>query len=110
MGRRGERRAWRILQNAGYRIVKRECVAEGTLALDGALQTFSVRADAIVSRKGRTFVAEIKGGALSARVSTRATRRQLMEYAWVFPVDGVLLVDSRNRRIHTVRFIRRSRE
>ncbi len=109
LGRRGEERAWRILQNAGYRIVERECVAEGVLAVDGVEVRYAVRADAIVARKGKMYVAEAKGGDVSAKISTRATRRQLMEYAWIFPVDGVLLVDSHNRRIHTIHFVRRAR-
>ena len=44
------------------------------------------------------------GGPQVARITHRATRRQLLEYAAVFDVDGVLLVDAEGGRIHRVEF------
>ncbi len=104
MGRRGQDRAVRILARAGYRVVGAEVVANGLIRVDGKEVTYRVRADFIVRRWFRRYVAEVKGGAESAAPGNRATRRQLMEYARVFKVSGVLLVDASAGRIHRVEF------
>jgi hypothetical protein len=72
--------------------------------VDGEIREYVVRADALVKRKRRTCVAEFKGGAGSSSVTNRATRRQLLEYAVLFDVDGVLLVDADTGHIHEVEF------
>ena len=104
MGRRGQDRAVRILSRAGYRVVGTEVVADGFIRVDGKEVTYRVRADFIVRRWFRRYVAEVKGGAESAALANRSTRRQLMEYARVFKVSGVLLVDADAGRIHRVEF------
>lgn len=104
LGRRGARRALAFLEYEGYRIVDTEVVAQGRLAIDGRVRTYQVRADAIVRRRRRTYVAELKGGAEVSRITDRHTRRQLLEYASVFDVDGILLVDGRRRVIHRITF------
>jgi Holliday junction resolvase-like predicted endonuclease len=108
IGRRGERRALALLEAEGYRLLEREVVGRGRIEVDGEERAFLVRADALVRRRRRTYVAELKGGIEASRITHRATRRQLLEYAAVFPVDGVLLVDARRRRIHRVRFPERA--
>jgi hypothetical protein len=104
IGRRGEERALAFLDYEGYRILDREVVATGRLQVDGHAREYVVRADALVRRHGRTYVAELKGGAEVSRVTHRGTRRQLLEYATVFDVDGVLLVDGKRRQIHRITF------
>ena len=63
-----------------------------------------VRADLLVSRGARRFVAEVKTGARAPRIETAATRRQLLEYAVAYDVDGVLLVDMEEHTISEVEF------
>ena len=104
LGRRGQDRAIRILARAGYRVIGTEVVADGLIRVDGEEITYRVRADFIVRRWFRRYVAEVKGGAESAAPGNRATRRQLMEYARVFRVSGVLLVDADAGQIHRVEF------
>ena len=105
-GREGEARAIRLLKRAGYRILDTEGGAKGQIRVDGDPIEYRVRADAIVSRRFRRYVAEFKGGPKSAAVTNRATRRQLLEYALLFDVAGVLLVDALRGRIHRVEFPR----
>jgi hypothetical protein len=104
LGRRGQDRAGRLLRAAGYRIVGTEVVGEGFILVDGETVGYRVRADFLVRRWFRRYVAEVKGGAESAAPGNRATRRQLMEYARVFRVSGVLLVDADAGRVHRVEF------
>ena len=103
-GSKGEARALRLLAAGGWKILEREVTAQGIVRVDGEDREYSVRADALVSRRRRVCVAEFKGGQGSATIAHRATRRQLLEYAVLFEVDGVLLVDADAGRIHVVEF------
>ena len=104
LGRAGEKEALRLLARAGFRVIDTEVGATGQVVVDGEPHEYTVRADALVRRRFRRYVAEFKGGAEAASIANRATRRQLLEYASVFDVHGVLLVDATEGRIHRVRF------
>ena len=104
VGRRGERIAEKLLRRAGYVILQREVTAPIRLIVDGVPTSYAVRADALVARGDRVFVAEFKGGEDVSRLENRNTRRQLLEYAHAFGVRGVLLVDAYRRGIHEVAF------
>jgi hypothetical protein len=104
IGASGARRALTVLRRDGWRVLATEVEREGVVEVDGRPEPFVVRADALVERDGRIWVAEVKGGDDSSSIRTRATRRQLLEYAHVFRTEGVLLVDARRRRVHVVRF------
>lgn len=106
LGADGARRALALLERKGWSVLETEVVREGTVEVDGRLETFIVRVDALVMRRGCIFVAEAKGGLLSASIRHRGTRRQLLEYAHVFGAHGVLLVDGRRGLVHVVRFPR----
>jgi hypothetical protein len=62
--------------------------------VDGEAVTFGLRADYLVARAGRRYIAEVKTGLLAPRLSHGPTRRQLLEYSAAFEVDGVVLVDA----------------
>ena len=105
LGRRGQERALKLLRSQGFQILQTEVTAPGLVQVDSRLEEYVVRADALVRRKHRTYVAEFKGGPGSATIQNRATRRQLLEYSCVFGTDGILLVDADADRIHYVRFV-----
>ena len=63
-----------------------------------------MRADFVVVRRGRRYVAEVKTGQAAPDIAAPATRRQLLEYRCAFGVDGVLLVDAEAGRVHAVDF------
>ena len=105
LGRRGQERALKLLKQYGFEILDTEVTAPGLVQVDSKLEEYVVRADALVRRKRRTYVAEFKGGSQSGSITNRATRRQLLEYSCVFGTDGVLLVDAHQNRIHYVRFV-----
>ena len=62
------------------------------------------RADLLVERDGRLYVADVKSGALATDPTLPATRRQLLEYLLAYEVDGALLVDMEARQIREVVF------
>lgn len=99
---RGETDAERLLEAHGYEILDRQVHVPWTLWVDGEPRDVRSRADLLVSRDGLEFVAEVKTGARAPDPTRPATRRQLMEYHWVFEVAGVLLVDPAAGCIHEV--------
>jgi Holliday junction resolvase len=103
-GARGERRALRLLERHGYTIVARQEAAVARVLVDGVLEEFDLRADLVVEKDGERLVAEVKTGA-AATVASRTTRRQLLEYAYAFRLDGLLLVDMAAERIIRIEFL-----
>jgi hypothetical protein len=105
-GREGERAALALMERNGYCIDALQPELQWTIVCDGEPHSVALRADMLVSRAGRTFVAEVKTGEGAPRLQTPGTRRQLLEYSVAYAVDGVLLVDVESARIHEVRFPR----
>jgi hypothetical protein len=99
----GEHEAEVLLRSAGYRIEARQPRARLAYGLDGSDVFVDVRADLLVRRGRRRYVAEVKTGAKATELANRATRRQLLEYAHAFDVDAILLVDADGGRVSTVR-------
>ena len=102
-GEAGRAYALQLLAWEGYRVLQEEVVAKGTWRVGGRVHTFMVRADARVARGRRRYIAEFKRER-EGSASNRATRRQLLEYARVFPDHGLLLVDTEVGRVEAVEF------
>ena len=102
--RRMELRAAGLLEAAGYTVIGTQVAGKTHVVLNGASMHVEVRADYLVRRGGRTFVAEAKSGVKAPDPANRATRRQLLEYAIAYDTDGVLLVDTESGTVHEVEF------
>ncbi len=102
-GRRLESEAPKALARAGFRLVRHRPIAEYDLHVDGEPRPMRLEGDYLVARGGRRFLVEVKSGQ-GADPARRATRRQLLEYAMGFDVDGVLLFDAERGRLHRVEF------
>ncbi len=100
----GEDDAADMLREAGFRIVARQPRTWWAPLVDGEPHETELRADYLVEADGELLVAEVKTGAEAPRLSTAATRRQLLEYHVAFEVDGVLLVCPELGTIHRVEF------
>ena len=100
----GEVIAEKLLKKNGYSVVDRQVVGEWWIDIDGEEVEVQVRADFLVKKRRRLYVAEVKTGRMVTDPVFPATRRQLLEYHLVFDVDGVLLVDAESRQIHRVDF------
>jgi hypothetical protein len=90
----GELDAFALFDRAGYEVLDRQVRGSWTVLADGEHVTFGLRADYLVARKGRRYIAEVKTGRLAPRLSHGPTRRQLLEYSAAFDVHGVILVDA----------------
>lgn len=109
-GRRAQARGARLeveaadaLRAAGFQVLARHPEAGYLLEVDGEVLEVELQVDYLARRDGRTFAVEVKTGG-SARPRQAGTRRQLLEYALFYPVDGVLLFDGDRGHIQTVRF------
>jgi hypothetical protein len=99
-----ETRAARLLTGAGYVVLGAQVRCTYTVWIDERPLSIGLRADYVVRRKQRLYVAEVKSGRLAPSLETAATRRQLLEYRTAFDVDGVLLVDAETSCIHEIVF------
>jgi len=101
---RAERNAEQLLAGHGYTVQQAQATHSYVLECDGEPHAVKVRGDYLVSRGGRRYLAEVKSGTQAPRLGSAATRRQLLEYAHAYDVDGILLVDMSAGRIRAVRF------
>jgi hypothetical protein len=90
----GEQGAVALLERAGYAVLEHQVLGSWTVRADGEPLTFGLRADYLVAKDGRRYIAEVKTGRIAPRLSHGPTRRQLLEYTAAFDVDGVILVDA----------------
>ena len=96
--------AERLLRRQGFSIVDRQVARSWIVDVDGEKWEASVRADLLVERDGQTYVAEVKTGSLAPDPLYPPTRRQLLEYLFVFDPDGLLLVDVEQGAVREVVF------
>jgi len=103
---RGEREAEALLGALGYAVVERQPALAWSIECDGEPHRVDLRADLLVERDGKRYVAEVKTGAAAPLLTTAATRRQLLEYSVAYQVDSVLLVDVEGQAVREVCFFR----
>jgi hypothetical protein len=103
---RGEREAEGLLHQLGYEVLERQAALAWSIECDGEAHPVQLRADLLVERAGRRYVAEVKTGTTAPLLTNAATRRQLLEYCVAYQVDSVLLVDIEASEVREVRFPR----
>ena len=98
--KRRQRRAFRaeedaagVLRAHGYTVISDQVEHSWTIHQNGEPFEVDLRADYLVSRGGKRYIAEVKSGMCAPSLSTAATRRQLLEYRVAYNVEGILLVD-----------------
>ncbi len=100
----GEALAEDLLAERGFAIVLRQAGLVWSIECDGEPHPVELRADLLVERDGRRYVAEVKTGASAPLLTNAATRRQLLEYCVAYQVDSVLLVDVEAQAVREVTF------
>ena len=93
-----------LLEKLGYVVLGAQVEETYSLLLDGQPMIVTLRADYVVGRGGKSYIAEVKSGRAAPRLNTAATRRQLLEYRMAFDVDGILLVNGETQQVHEVVF------
>ncbi|MEZ4322934.1 MAG: PD-(D/E)XK nuclease family protein [Myxococcota bacterium] len=100
----GEDAADAVLAAHGFEVLDHQVIVEFPMELDGAEVWVQNRADRVVQRDGRIYVADVKTGDRARDPTTPATRRQLLEYWLSHEADGILLVDMEAQTVTEVSF------
>jgi hypothetical protein len=100
----GEIEAEGLLSEHGFAIVDRQAGLVWEIDCDGEAHPVELRADLLVERDGRRYVAEVKTGVTAPLLTNAATRRQLLEYCVAYQVDSVLLVDIEAQAVREITF------
>lgn len=103
-GVEGQRAARDFLEHQGFEILAEEHSATSEVKVDGQRSAFDVRIDFVARRRSKLFGVEVKTGEKAVDPLCRATRRQLLEYSQVFPLDGLYLLDMEAPRLMRVQF------
>ena len=102
-GKKAEQKAIKLLKKNGYKIESFQTTAKGKLLQDDKTVTFLIRADLIVSKDKKKFIAEVKSGK-AASIEEINTRRQLLEYSKVFNNKNLILIDTEKNKIKKIQF------
>ena len=103
-GKKAEQKAIKLLKKNGYKIESFQTTAQGKLLQDDETLTFLIRADLIVSKDKKKFIAEVKSGK-AASIEEINTRRQLLEYSKVFNNNNLILIDTEKNKIKKIEFL-----
>ena len=102
--KKGEIEAIDLMKNHGYKIVGLQKESTYTLLIKDRPHKVKVRADMIVKKGNKTYVAEVKTGEKATSPKYADTRRQLLEYFLVYKPYGLILVDMEKKKIKTVKY------
>ena len=102
-GKKAEKKAIKLLNKNGYKIQNYQPIAKGYVFQDNEKVYFDIRADLIVSKDKKLYIAEVKSGA-SASIKEINTRRQLLEYSRVFDNENLILIDTEKNKIKKIEF------
>ncbi|HHW02670.1 MAG TPA: hypothetical protein GXX35_07650 [Thermoanaerobacterales bacterium] len=102
--RKLERKAVELLKKNGFEVVELQKESHYTLFIDGKPYKAAVKADMIVKKHNKIYVAEVKSGDRSPSPRFIDTRRQLLEYYLVYRPKGLLLVDMEKEKIRKVEY------
>ncbi|MFA4844047.1 MAG: hypothetical protein WC632_03760 [Candidatus Margulisiibacteriota bacterium] len=93
-----------LLKRAGYRLDARNKKGVVIVSVDNQEHLGDLAADYIVSREGKRFVVVVKASAEAFDPTEPVQRRRLVELDCAFALDGLLVVDLPERRIHRLGF------
>ena len=102
-GKKAEQKAIKLLKKNGYKIESFQTTAKGKLLQNDETVRFFIRADLIVSKDKKKFIAEVKSGK-AASIEEINTRRQLLEYSKVFNNNNLILIDTEKNKIKKIEF------
>lgn len=100
--KKSELKAIKFLEREGFKVVDLQSQSYYTLSIDDKPLKAIVKADMIVKKGNKVYVAEVKTGEKAPSPRFAATRRQLLEYYLVYKPHGLLLVDMEKQKIHKV--------
>ena len=102
-GVKGEKIAEEWLRKHGFEILSIQDSKNGEFECDGETLQYRVKPDIIASNEDGTWVIEVKTGK-SANPSHGDTRRQILEYAHLYPDHKIALFDADHKLFQPIVF------
>ncbi|MCR4430708.1 MAG: hypothetical protein NUV45_06795 [Tepidanaerobacteraceae bacterium] len=102
--KKSEIKAVELLKKNGFEIIDIQKENTYTVFVDDKPYKATVKADMIVKKGNKTFVAEVKSGESAPSLKSIDTRRQLLEYYLVYKPGGLLLIDMEKNKIRKVEY------
>jgi len=102
--KKSEYKAIQFIENQGYQVMDLQKESTYTLFIDNKPHMVKVKADMIVKKGNKTYVAEVKTGEKVTSPKYTDTRRQLLEYYMVYRPNGLILVDMERQKLKTVEY------
>jgi len=102
--KRSEYKAISFMESNGFEILDLQKESSYTLFIDDRPHEIKVKADMIVKKGNKIYVAEVKTGDKVTSPKYADTRRQLLEYFMVYRPSGLILVDMEKQKIRTVEY------
>lgn len=102
IAKKGELKAIKFLEKNGYEVLDTQKQSQYIITVNDKSHRVTVKADAIVKKGNKIYIAEVKTGEKAPSPQLTATRRQLLEYYMVYKPDGILLVDMEKQIIKRV--------
>lgn len=99
-----EYKAIELMKNRGFEIIDLQKECAYTLFIDNKPHKVTVKADMIVKKGNKIYVAEVKSGEKVTSPKYTDTRRQLLEYFMVYRPSGLILVDMEKQKLRTVEY------
>lgn len=94
----------KLLKKSGFQILGKNQKETVIVRVDGKDHLGSLEAEYTVRKDGKSYVVVAKRGEGNFDPTEPALRRALIEYDRVFGLNGVLLVDPEEGKIHKVSF------
>lgn len=102
-GTKGEKIAEQWLEKHGFNIISVQDSVKGEFECDGENIPYQVKPDIIAENEDGTWVIEVKTGK-SANPSHGDTRRQILEYAHLYPEHNMALFDADHKLFQPIVF------
>ena len=105
-----EKEAQYFLEKKGYKLLEEQYEHYHHYKVNGEDYKSKLIIDYVVSRKGKTYLVEVKSGKKAISISNKNTRRQILEYYFAIENDGVFLLDMENEELLKIEFASKSNE
>lgn len=103
-GQEMEKKAFKVLEKKGYKIVDYQPVLHTEIILDSVPKRFKITPDFKVKKGGREYYVEVKSGHSATDIGSASTRRQILEYALASNQPEMLLLNMETEMISSVQF------
>lgn len=104
-GAEGEKIAAEWLQKKGFKDIQSQQVFQSYFEINGQEKEFQIKPDFLASKDGFEWIIEVKTGSAASPASI-PTRRQIREYAQLFPHCRYALFDGNAKKLHEISFER----